>query len=296
MIASAALADGHPDMALKARAHDDGQDAPHVVQIAGWDPYWMGEAARLARDAGADIVDINMGCPNKRVTTRLAGSALMADPDMALRLVDAVVAAVDGPVTLKMRLGWSETGRNAADIARRAETSGVAMIAIHGRTRCQFYSGQADWDAVSAVTDAVSVPVVVNGDIDSVSACRAALAASGAAGVMIGRAAQGQPWVLGQWAAALAGAPPPETPDPEAVARLLCDQVGDVFTLYGVEIGVRVARKHVAWTMDRVWPGLRRSGAGKAILTETDPDRVLEALARLAGTACAHEADMGLAA
>ncbi|MEO1199828.1 MAG: tRNA dihydrouridine synthase DusB [Pseudomonadota bacterium] len=287
MIASAALADGDSNMWRKARA---GRGVPNVIQLAGWDPVWMAHGAQLAEDTGADIIDINLGCPNKRVTNRLAGSALMEDPDAALRLIEAVVEAVSVPVTVKMRLGWSKTGRNAPEIARAATGAGVSMIAVHGRTRCQYYKGSADWDAVAEVVDAVNVPVVVNGDIQSLEDCRDALRRSGAFAVMVGRGAQGRPWVIGQWSATLEGRDTPPAPGRHEVSLLLRRHVEQCLEHYGHELGRRVARKHLAWTFDRLWPGLRASAEGRALLTTDDLSVLWIGLARLGDDAFAREA------
>ena len=202
MIASGALSVGNADMRRKLAASPG---LPHMVQIAGCEPEWMARAARIAEDAGADIIDINFGCPAKRVTNGYAGSALMRVPDLAQRLVEAVTGATSLPVTVKMRLGWDDDSLNAPDIARRAVDAGARMITVHGRTRQQFYKGAARWAPIRAVVEAVPVPVVVNGDITGLDAAREALQQSGAAAVMIGRGAQGQPWVVGQIAAGLAG-------------------------------------------------------------------------------------------
>ena len=203
MIASNALSTGHNDMVRKLRK--GAGRLPHVVQLAGCEAEWMRRGAEIACEAGANIIDINMGCPAKRVTNGYAGSALMRVPDEALRLIDAVVAATPLPVTVKMRLGWDDDSLNAADLARRAVDAGAQMITVHARTRQQFYKGEARWGLVRPVVEAVRVPVVVNGDIVDLPAAQTALVQSGAAAVMIGRGAQGQPWIVGQIGAELAG-------------------------------------------------------------------------------------------
>src|ERR1700709_466934 len=195
MTASDDLVNGKPMSRLRCEATGIG---PHVVQLAGCETRWMAEGARIAEAAGADIIDINMGCPARHVTGGQSGSALMRDLDHALKLIEATIAAVKVPVTLKMRLGWDDRSHNAPELARRAEAAGVQMITVHGRTRCQFYKGEADWSAVRAVKDAITVPLVVNGDITSFEKAVRALDMSGADAVMIGRGAQGQPWLPGQ--------------------------------------------------------------------------------------------------
>jgi len=258
MVASQEMVQAKPG--VRERAELGLSEQATAVQLAGRDAWWMGEAARMVEANGARLIDINMGCPAKKVTGGLSGSALMKTPDHALRLVEAVVNAVSVPVTLKMRLGWDDASRNAAEIARAAEAAGVRMITVHGRTRCQFYKGSADWTAIREVVRAVEVPVLANGDIVDAASARAALAASGASGVMVGRGAQGAPWRLAEIAAAIWGRPAPQVPRGAALADLVTAHFDASLSFYGRDLGARVIRKHLGWYLDAagVGPTLRR--------------------------------------
>lgn len=254
-----------------ARLRNSGID-PHIVQLAGREAHWMAEAARIVEANGAHIVDINMGCPAKKVTGGYSGSALMRDPDHALSLIEATVKAVAVPVTLKMRLGWDENSINAPLIARRAEEAGVQAITIHGRTRMQFYHGKADWDAIRAVREAVSVPLIANGDVDTLADADEILSRSGADAVMVGRSSQGRPWHPGVLAGAAAH------PDAAEIAAIFTEHYAMMLEFYGMEVGLRAARKHVGWYLDRFAPDLAAAEQA-AILTSRDTNLVSERVA-----------------
>ena len=257
------------------RADHSGEPAPVAVQIAGTEPAMMADAARHQIDHGAQVVDINMGCPAKKVCNKWAGSALMQDEPLALAIVEAVVAACAPrgvPVTLKMRTGWCETGKNAVRIARAAESAGVAMVTVHGRTREQGYRGQAEYDTIAAVKAALSIPVVANGDIDSPRKAAAVLAATGADALMIGRAAQGRPWIFREIAHFLDTGrelPPPATAE---VRGWLLDHLDEHYSLYGEDAGVRSARKHIGWAV-RALPGGEDFRAAMNTLTDAAAQR-----------------------
>jgi len=273
MVASQEMVQARPS--ARARA-DLGLDAENsMVQIAGRQAHWMAECAKMCAANGARLIDINMGCPAKKVTAGASGSALMKDADHAIRLIEAVVGAVDVPVTLKMRLGWDDDTLNAATIGTRAVGAGIKMLTVHGRTRCQFYRGHADWALIRPVVEAAGVPVIANGDIGCAQTARRALDLSGAAGVMVGRAVRGVPWKLREIADDLSGLRGHRPPNGAALGDVIEQHYTDMLAFYGLPLGLKTARKHLGWYMDRLAAPM---GVRRQILTSTNPRQVVRLL------------------
>ncbi len=286
MVASQEMVQSKPGVRERAELSADVENTS--VQLAGREASWMAEAARQVADRGARVIDINMGCPAKKVTSGYSGSALLKTPDHALSLIEAVVEAVDIPVTLKTRLGWDDNCLNAASVAARAEAAGIQMVTIHGRTRCQFYKGRADWAAIREIKEAVTLPVLANGDIVDTQTARDALTQSGADGVMIGRGIQGKPWLLAEVASELWGSSAPQVPIDNDLIDMVSMHYEAMLAFYGADLGLRVARKHLGWYMDEAQTAapLRR-----AVLTEKNPTNAL----RLLPDALSHSQQEGAA-
>ncbi|CAM1633888.1 tRNA dihydrouridine synthase DusB [Bartonella apis] len=266
MVASAELCSG----AVESQMRVNGKGLPqHVVQLAGREPEWMARATEIVQDNHADMIDINMGCPAKKVIGGYSGAALMRDLKLAMSLIEAVLKVAKIPVSLKMRLGWDETTINAPELAHMAEEAGISMITVHGRTRMQFYNGQADWDALKKVRDVISIPMVANGDIGNLKEAEECLRRSGADAVMIGRACYGAPWLAGE----IAGHPFYQNLD-----RYICDHYRAMLDYYGENTGVRHARKHLDWYLNKHAKGFYSNEERQEIMTSRKPEHVLTLL------------------
>lgn len=286
MVASQAFVQDESEMLLKSEMAD--LPTP-MVQIAGCEAKWMAEAARMVEANGAAIIDINMGCPAKRVTNGYSGSALMREPDHALSLIEAVIASVNVPVTLKMRLGWDHDNLNAPYIAKRAEDAGVQMVTVHGRTRCQFYKGDANWSTISETREAISVPLVVNGDIKDATTAETAQKLSGADAVMVGRGAYGAPWLPGYLAGDINGA----TAQKLIInSSLVIEHYEAMLSFYGEKSGIRQARKHLGWYLDHLPVAKQISDLRKSLLTSFSPEEVISLLKEIYDFASSIEQDV----